>query len=253
LVAIGAAVFTLGYSTMQRFPNAWIYAIIVFFLVLGTYNFHRLIKAPRTVNPSSWLVWVNSNRRYLWILSFTSFILGGALFVIYIPITLSMILLFSGVVFLSVWYVVPLVKIPLRDVPFIKTMVIALVWTTVMIGITTNEHIWPFFFGGLLFIYGITIPFDVRDIKYDESEKRTLPMLIGVRWSKGVAFCSVLLFYIIIAIFNQNIRINPFFWLSLIIYLLLIMYIDDKKDDRWCVLLDANLITLGLSFYMVSN
>jgi hypothetical protein len=230
-----------------------IYALIIFCLVLGTYNFHRLIKSSGINNPSVWLTWVNANRRGLWILSMVSLLNGVGGLLIFVPSGIEIWIGTGLIAVVSVWYVLPVVKKPLRDVPYIKTILIAVVWSFMLIyvpmgGIVENK-MWPSL-TGFLFIYGITVPFDIRDLKYDEVEKRTLPMVIGMRSSKILSLVFVTVFYVYIAKINVNILESLLFVGSYLIYVGLILGITPRSDDRWCVALDANLIPLGMAFYL---
>jgi len=230
-----------------------IYALIIFCLVLGTYNFHRLIKSSGINNPSVWLTWVNANRRGLWILSMVSLLNGVGGLLIFVPSGIEIWIGTGLIAVVSVWYVLPVVKKPLRDVPYIKTILIAVVWSFMLIyvpmgGIVENK-MWPSL-TGFLFIYGITVPFDIRDLKYDEVEKRTLPMVIGMRSSKILSLVFVTVFYVYIAKINVNILESLLFIGSYLIYVGLILGITPRSDDRWCVALDANLIPLGMAFYL---
>lgn len=230
-----------------------IYALIIFCLVLGTYNFHRLIKSSGINNPSVWLNWVNANRNALWILSIVSLLTGICGLLIFIPFSLELWIGTGLISVVSVWYVLPVVNKPLRDVPYIKTLLIAAVWSFMLIyvpmgGILENK-LWPSL-TGFLFIYGITVPFDIRDLKYDEVEKRTLPMVVGMTSSKILSLVFVTVFYVYIAKINENILETFFFIGSYLIYVGLIFGITPRSDDRWCVALDANLITLGMAFYL---
>ena len=110
-----------------------IYALIIFCLVLGTYNFHRLIKSSGINNPSVWLTWVNANRRGLWILSMVSLLNGVGGLLIFVPSGIEIWIGTGLIAVVSVWYVLPVVKKPLRDVPYIKTILIAVVWSFMLI------------------------------------------------------------------------------------------------------------------------
>ena len=44
----------------------------------------------------------------------------------------------------------------------------------------SDELIWWIFIARVLYIAGLTIPFDVRDLNVDDDNMRTLPMMMGV-------------------------------------------------------------------------
>ena len=94
-------------------------------------------------------------------------------------------------------------RLNLRDVPGIKLFLIAFSWAgvTVFFPIVQNEveiskSIILLFFERFLFIIAITIPFDIRDIDYDNPKLFTLPQVLGIKKSKIVAIISLSLFFL---------------------------------------------------------
>lgn len=90
--------------------------------------------------------------------------------------------------FISIWYVIPLFKKGKRlsDYPIIKIFLVALVWAAIAtiiplieiemaIEIKTLAFLEKYFF-----IFAITLPFDIRDIKFDKTKGvSTLPIIFG--------------------------------------------------------------------------
>ena len=64
-----------------------------------------------------------------------------------------------------------------------------------------------------LFVFAITIPFDIRDIKYDTGKLITLPLVFGVKRSQHLAFLALTICSII--------HINQFLFNTLNLYYLL--------------------------------
>jgi 4-hydroxybenzoate polyprenyltransferase len=109
----------------------------------------------------------------------------------------SILKLTSPLAFLSIFYVVPFFriegkKVAIRNYPYLKIFVIALVWTmvtTVLPYLNNNTKLNFYDLNFILltiehfiFILAITLPFDVRDLKYDlVSKVKTIPSKIGVR------------------------------------------------------------------------
>ena len=48
-----------------------------------------------------------------------------------------------------------------------------------------------------LFVFAICIPFDIRDLKYDESNLKTLPIIFGASKARLIGLLSLLVFEII--------------------------------------------------------
>jgi len=120
--------------------------------------------------------------------------IGGCYFILQLPFdTLKWLAL---PVLLSFLYVTPLGRFRrLRDVPFIKIFIISTVWAA-LTGLipflrTGQAEFWSasiLFAERTLFIFAITIPFDIRDTAVDlSSGLRTLPITVGVRKSKLLA------------------------------------------------------------------
>ena len=81
-----------------------------------------------------------------------------------------------------------------------KIFLIAIVWTFVTTILVANEDdklLWhkliPIIIDRFCFVLAITIPFDIRDLKYDDKRIKTIPILFGVAGSKLIAYCFVLL------------------------------------------------------------
>ncbi len=114
------------------------------------------------------------------------------------------ILLFA---FISIWYVIPLFGKRLRDYPIIKIFMVSLVWAAIAtliplyhgdIDMSTRLII---FFEKYFFIFAIVIPFDIRDIEFDCSNKvKTIPNKYGIKASIYLALIS-LLFSILLTLF----------------------------------------------------
>jgi hypothetical protein len=103
----------------------------------------------------------------------------------------------------TVFYVSPFNKwkINLRDVTGLKLVLIAFSWAgvTVLFPVFQNELIVTnnvifMLIERFLFVFAITIPFDIRDIDHDTPELFTLPHVIGIKKSKIVGIISLLLF-----------------------------------------------------------
>jgi hypothetical protein len=108
------------------------------------------------------------------------------------------VLLYSGAFgSLTILYAFPFLKgRNLRSLKGLKIYIIAIVWagSTVVVPLVAETaiattHVWIEFFARFLFVIALTLPFEIRDLKYDPAELGTLPELIGVhktRWL-GVA------------------------------------------------------------------
>ncbi|MCO6563815.1 MAG: hypothetical protein J6581_00070 [Apibacter sp.] len=75
-------------------------------------------------------------------------------------------------------------KIRFRNLPLLKIFIISFAWvyTILLIGNTNNSRVISEFLSLYLFIFGITIPFDICDM--DEDTICTIPKYLGIRKSK---------------------------------------------------------------------
>ena len=101
------------------------------------------------------------------------------------------------VMVLSLAYALPVFpgKKRLRDYPYIKIFLIGSLWTLLTIGIPVmhaNTYSWYvitlLLLERFLFIFSLTIPFDLRDIRVDQEHKVwTIPMVLGIKWAKRLS------------------------------------------------------------------
>ena len=106
----------------------------------------------------------------------------------------------------SIWYTVPAGRfLRLKDVPYIKTFVVAAVWTLVTAwlpvwrpGMVISAPLVAHLATRFLFLLAITLPFDYRDGERDRAAGvKTLPQLLGTTGTR--TFCLVLLAMFVVA------------------------------------------------------
>jgi 4-hydroxybenzoate polyprenyltransferase len=151
---------------------------------------------------------------------------------------------------LSLAYVLPFLKGKrLRDLPYLKIIIISLVWAFVCVVLPTSivGRGWALpeslmFLEKALFIFALTIPFDIRDMKWDaETGVKTIPLSIGIekakRWSSyaiiGSFFLVIILSYFGVYSLKQ--------YMALSISLILSEYLIQKTQVK-----NSNLFFYGL-------
>ena len=206
---VAAGTFSLSWLTFQFYgSDNLVYPLFVFFSTLFAYNFMRLVRVKPMLEEgdSSRHKNIYRYRAYLWatclLAAFTALF-----FFLQVDAIILNTLIVMGVI--SIAYSLPLYKnngqwLRLRDLPFIKIFLIALVWTVVstiipmqIVQVPIN---WLKVLERFCFVLAITIPFDIRDLKFDSSELYTLPQVLGIKKSKylGVSLLLVaemILFY----------------------------------------------------------
>lgn len=125
----------------------------------------------------------------------------------------------------------------LRSLSGAKIFIIALVWMGVCVWLPLKYHNLNFnlkiFLQSLeifLFVVALTLPFEIRDLKYDENGLGTLPQLLGARKTKwlGTVF---LMIAAVIASF-QNYMNDLDFPVALFILILTLIFVWGAKEDQ---------------------
>ena len=185
-IYVSLCVVALVLSTQFVFSSYNIDVVVfLFFATLISYNFQRIISIYKTPNHSR-RNWFDSHSKLIYFLITISLIVFINLFLGFNNNSQLLIVIIS---FCSFMY--PFI---LRTIPYIKIYLIALVWclSTVLLTATENNLVISIdvilsLISRFLFIVAITIPFDIRDIKFDALKLKTIPMLFGVEMSKKVA------------------------------------------------------------------
>ncbi len=164
------------------------------------------------------------------------------------------LILIAGLV--SLIYVVPFRKKSLREIAYLKSPLIAFVWTTIIIAFPwVNEYgisstIFPELLAYFYYFVALTIAFDIRDLEYDFPTQKTTPQVVGIRRSKVFSILLILLFTSIIAIVNENMRYNVVFYIGSISSILLILGINKQRKEGYYALIDASMMVIGLSYFV---
>lgn len=189
---------------------------MVFSFTFFTYNGQRLYRLNQKIieknNLGERLKWVIKHQISLTISS-VIFGLIGLLCTLFIDSYCFLILIPMGG--LSIFYVIPLIPFykaspSLRDIPYLKIIVIGVTWSIAIVWLpmmdtryTVGMNITTLLislFQVFLFVIAITLPFDVRDLRFDKlTHLKTIPSLIGVKntifFSELILALSILLIY----------------------------------------------------------
>ena len=214
--------------------------LLPFFVLFSTIVSYNLIRFYNVSENKIWFaVFIKKNKNTLLgliflslgILIYQSFFLNYKAIISLIPFG-----------FLTLFYVIPFPwnksnSFTLRSVAFLKLFLIAVSYAgiTVLfplinysIEVESNEII--MFIQRFLFIVVITIPFDIRDLNFDNKNLKTLPQVIGIQKSKVVGLFFLMLFLGLEFLKNSteaNYRIN--FIIALISLFLLLKATHDQN------------------------
>ncbi len=251
LVSLAAAFLTSGLLYCHSSTNWFLYGLISFFGVFTVYNFQRIYKAKKG-SSTMWLSWVNQRTSVLTFLTVVSG-LCLCLIMLYVEIQFLSIFLLGFAAFVSLFYVIPVRAKSLRELPFIKSLLISIVWVTatVIFPLRNNQipllqNFWEItaFF---VYFFALTIPSDLRDMTIDSSDLKTLPQLIGPKQSKWVVALLLTTFALVI-----NINYSTWlFWLPVFIQLVLVIRIKNKSADTYFALIDACISGVGVLYFFL--
>lgn len=191
-IAIGAVAFALNfYIISDESPNLSVLGFI-FSSTLFTYNFQRLLKIYFKINGSGERVnWILTHKVIVYSVTFFSLLFTLYFTVVFFEQVWELFLISGVISFFYVWRVPLLNGKNLRDLPAIKIYLIGFVWVIICVLMPSilserseiNRDIFLISLVLFIFIISITIPFDIRDVNLDESSKKTIPQLIGVKAS----------------------------------------------------------------------
>jgi len=224
---------------------------MVFSFTFFTYNGQRLFRLRKKNLPNKIgirLQWIIKHKTTL---AFLSLLFGliGLICVYFITPFVWIVLIPMGA--LSFFYVIPIIPFysnspTLRQIPFLKIFVIAFVWSIVIVAVPmlSSEYInfelhhLALFLYAILqvfcFVLGITIPFDIRDIKYDKQDGlKTIPSVLGIKPS---IFFAELFLLISIGLLYVIFTSSPIFYVLLIGHIItmgMVLYSSDKRKEMF--------------------
>ncbi len=164
-------------------------------------------------------------------------------------------------VFFSMAYVLPFFgkQRRLRDFDQIKIYLVALVWAWVTVvlpavnsGLYFSWSLLFMFIERALFVFAITLPFDIRDLKVDgHSQVSTIPAVLGIQQSITLALGLLLIgFGFVLINFLSGLYTFPIVLMLLLSFvstaLLIYLSRSDQHDYFYSGLLDGTMVLQGL-------
>ncbi len=256
-IAFGSVFFCLEtYLIFDLLPRSN-YLLLLFFGTLIIYSLHRYIGLKGKIDiPTKRVIKIKKFKPLSYSLLIIS--ITTCLYVSF-SLDLKTLLLLCTPVILSLLYVFPFLrgKKRLRDLPYIKVFLIAIVWTLLCFiiprqGMTYTDTI--LIIERILFMLAITLPFDIRDIKVDSRNGvKTIATEFGEKRTVHLALISLLIGFIILALF-YFLSLKPIYFLLrytfvyLITGYLIFISNSNKQDYHFTGFLDGTLILRGLVF-----
>ncbi|AUC15536.1 hypothetical protein BTO06_10455 [Tenacibaculum sp. SZ-18] len=223
LVRITEMYFGLPYNESLNY--------FIFYGTITGYNFVKYAGIAKLHHRS-----LTKNLRLIQIFSLFAFVL-----MIYYAVKLpvKILLFFTPFSLLTLFYAVPVFRrfsINLRSVATLKIIVIALVWTgvTYVIPINAvneleNTKVIVGFFQRFLFVVVLTLPFDIRDLRYDLKYLQTIPQLIGIERTKKVGFVLLAFTMVIEFFITPN---HHFKFVYLCVFVMLLFFLQRAKRNQ---------------------
>lgn len=262
---IATAAIAMTWQTQLLLTDRFEFSDLTIFIFLATlllYAVHRLLPLlkPMAAPPQARFLIIQSYQN--WLVGIAGAASLGVLFLFFrLPNDLKILLL--APIGLAGGYTLPILPKGkrLRDLPFLKNILIAGVWTWVTAVVPIREkEMWqglsPMLLsvGRFCFIFALSLPFDIRDMTMDRQAKvRTIPATMGIGATKILA---IALNGITLACASRNFQFGFYTfgdWLGISISVLgssiLITYArPENKDWYYAGLLDSMMI---LQFFLV--
>jgi len=262
IVAVAAVSLCLASQVQAGYePHFQFFHLLIFTGTLSEYSLHRLIKYY-SLSRSGRQVrypWMFFNQPAVWLF----FLMPLAAFVIsffFVDTLTKWIIMISGSV--ALLYSLPLKGqagfLSLRGVPFLKTFLVALVWSlaTVMVplagnigGIQTGKISW-IFIERFFLIFPLALLFDIRDMDQDREDGiRTIPVVFGEKMTRKLVVRSVLLFTFIYPLVAGRIDFQSHLIPAIIWGMPVLWFIYRRSDSEsplnYSLLLDGSLVLYG--------
>jgi hypothetical protein len=212
--------------------------IFLFFATFLSYNYIRYRKWRNKELKKETDLWFEKNKTLLFVLNIVTLI--GVVFCLFQFKRMSLLLIIPfGVI--TLLYMIPVfklkgVRITLRTLPSLKIFSIAISWAGLVVLFPAMENnllfdvrVFYLFVMMLFFVIALTLPFDIRDMKFDSNLLNTLPQLMGLKKVKIFGICCVVFVFILdffIFHFNES-------TLIIAVLLCIMLLISSKNQSKF--------------------
>ncbi len=208
----------------------------IFFGVIVCYNFIKY-----GVEAYKYLIVSNAYHKVIQVFSFVSF---G--FSLYFLLQLdAMIWWATGILgLLSALYAVPFLPSTknLRSLGGLKIYIVAIVWAgfTVLLPVfdaqmPINWDFWVLFLQRMVLVLVLIIPFEIRDLQWDDKDLRTLPQVLGVRRARNLGIVLSVVFFILTFLKDEIHQVEVILRLTLTVVLIFVLIANEKMKSRYFV------------------
>jgi 4-hydroxybenzoate polyprenyltransferase len=255
VVSLSAGILSAGLSYYSGITNWFEYACVVSLSTFSIYNLQRIVKLKEARN-SPWMLWVGKNKKLIILLTFASTALAAYLILLRIGIDWHWWPLHLLFLLIATFYVVRVGNRNLRELPFLKSFLIGASWVYVLYAFPLlNESLNPkAILVSALFVYvfALTIPFDIRDIALDSPKQRTLPQVFGVKRAKMFAVFLLFASFVLLIVSESDFLPNPLFYGFFGVQLTALLMVNERSGDRFLAgIIDGMIALTGLLFFVI--
>tara|TARA_B100001093_G_scaffold516198_1_gene594415 strand:- start:164 stop:958 length:795 start_codon:yes stop_codon:yes gene_type:complete len=244
-ISLGAVGTTLVYFLNLKLTIDYNYLILVFFATLFAYNFQYINGQKENNQRQLQSYWLSKNSQLIKTITYSSLLISVVLSFFIFP--LNFIWLSLPAVILVVMYKHGInKKFYLRNIPFIKIIVISFCWMwtcTILPQLLNNFFFdWKISLFIFLYVFTITLPFDIRDNNLDDQSIKTVPQLIGL---KKTYFLSLFML-LVLMVFSYFIYDNFIVYFILLTLILMIPSYKPQSENYYLFILDGLLVVFPI-------
>src|SRR5690606_23775080 len=178
-------------------------------------------------------------QRYLKLIQFFNFTCAIIAMYFVSQLNLKTVIAAAALVLVAFLYVVPAMttKKNLRNLKGIKAFVVSLTWSvsTVLLPLLNSDipitsEVFVDLVQRFLFVLALMIPFEIRDLRFDEPNLRTIPQVLGVGGSRSLGML-LLLFFVLFGFLQTTINATSLYVEWAIAFLLLIALLFTRANQ----------------------
>ncbi len=201
----------------------------IFFGVIVCYNFVKY-----GVEAYKYLIVSNAYHKVIQIFSFLAF--GFALYFL-VQLDRKIWAAIAILTLLSALYAIPLLPKAknLRNLGGFKIYIVALVWVgfTVLLPVIDTQtplkwDIWILFLQRFIFVVVLILPFEIRDLQWDDKDLRTLPQVYGIKKTKRIGIVLTVIFFFL-TFLRDGIYEYEVFLRCILSGIMILVFMSNKK------------------------
>ncbi len=256
-IALGAVAFTSQFYLFYKLPIDWVVLFFNFFGTVFIYTFQRLLKIKQGQAPGARLNWMKDNYFLVLFLTFISAI-GVFICLLWLNYWVYPLLIVNGL--FAFLYSVKFLKgrtKNLRDLPGLKIILVAFVWTSTTLllpfyNLKSGVGEFPIilFLSYFCFYFALAIPFDIRDLIFDEKSTKTIPQVLTKKGAILLAIGLWLTYGLAINLISTNYLVASNLGLMLGGILIVFSLKKTENDLYYSLVLDGLLVILPLLFFI---